>query len=88
MENTTRRQRITAAITEALTPSRLEVIDQSQQHAGHGNVPDGSSETHLHIIIQAESLVGKSRVAQHRAVMDLLRDEFDTGLHALSIEVS
>jgi BolA protein len=32
-------------------------------------------------------LMGQSRVAQHRAINDTLRDEFASGVHALAIEV-
>ncbi|KJV78286.1 bolA-like family protein [Rickettsia rhipicephali str. Ect] len=37
--------------------------------------------------ISAETLQGKSLIANHRTINNLLADEFNSGLHALSIEV-
>ncbi len=83
---TSRAQRIEEALQNAFTPQRLEVLDESAQHAGHmGARPEG--ETHFRVRIQAAELSGKSRVAAHRAVNGALKAEFDTGLHALAIEV-
>lgn len=68
------------------TPSALELRDESARHAGHaGASPAG--ETHFHLVMRAEAFAGLSRVARQRAVLDLLREEFDTGLHALSLDL-
>ena len=83
----TRRARITQRLTEEMQPSFIDIRDDSDKHASHGNVPAGALETHLHLIISASQLNDKSRVEQHRSIMQLLGDEFDSGLHALSIEV-
>lgn len=82
-----RSQRIHDSLTQEFTPTQLEVMDNSHQHAGHaGASPDG--ETHYTVRIVAEAFKGMSRVAMQRAVMDALKAEFDTGLHALSIKAS
>ena len=88
MTNSTRIERITAILTEQLQPTTLEIRDDSGGHQGHAGAPPGSSETHLHITIQADALAGKTRVQQHQAVMGLIKEEFDSGLHALQIEVA
>ena len=55
-------------------------------HAGHaGERPGG--ETHYHLAMHAEAFEGLSRVARQRLVYDALREEFDTGLHALSLDL-
>ncbi len=83
----TRQTRIHAALSTALSPSELNVIDDSARHAGHaGASPEG--ETHYNVEITAPAFAGLSRVAMQRAVMDALKSEFDTGLHALSIKAS
>lgn len=87
MANPNRIDRITTLLVERFSPSQLEIRDQSDQHAGHGNVPPEAMHTHLHILIQAESLAGKSRVEQHREIMAIVKEEFDIGLHALQIQV-
>lgn len=79
-------ERIRHIITEKLSPSLLEVVDDSAKHLGHaGARPEG--ETHYSITISAPSLAGKSRVAQHQTIYALLADEFKSGLHALTITV-
>lgn len=62
------------------------MADESHLHAGHaGARPEG--ETHFHVRIRAAALDGLSRVERHRAVNSVLKPEFDTGLHALSLKV-
>jgi BolA protein len=82
---TTRPERITQLL-QPLQPSLLEIHDDSHQHAGHNDAAKAGG-THLRIEISAPQLVGKSRVQQHRMVQDLLKSEFETGLHALQIKV-
>lgn len=73
-------------ISAALKPELLEVIDESDQHAGHGGWREGGN-THFRIRISASMLDGKSRVVKHQTIMKLLDAEFATTLHALSIDL-
>ena len=77
---------ITDKLARAFTPAHLEVIDESQQHHGHSGWREGG-ETHFRVRIATRHLEGKSRVAQHRAVMDILEAELKASVHALAIEV-
>lgn len=70
----------------AFSPSHLEVIDESHLHAGHAGHREGG-ESHFRVRMTAESLKGKLRVAQHRAVNDVLADEMDNPIHALALEL-
>ena len=82
-----RSERIHQTLSDAFQPTVLDVVDDSHKHAGHaGARPDG--ETHYTVIITAAAFEGLSRVARQRAVMDVLKPEFDSGLHALSIKAS
>ena len=70
----------------ALKPSYLELVDESNQHHGHsGAHPSG--ESHYRLRIAAEVFKGKSRVAQHRMVNEVLAAELKQRVHALAIEV-
>ncbi len=81
---TTRADRITALLAQNFAPSVLEVRDDSAMHAGHaGARPAG--ETHYSVLMVAESLGGKTRVARSREVHALLAAEFGQGLHALAL---
>lgn len=73
-------------LNAGLSPEFLQVIDESDQHRGHGGWREGGN-THFNVKIKAQALDGKSRVAQHQAIMKLLKAEFETTLHALSIQV-
>jgi BolA protein len=80
----TRKDRIAAALTEALRPIRLDIVDESDRHAGHAGARPGG-ETHYRLNIVSPAFVGKSRVERHRMVNALLAAEFASGLHALAI---
>ena len=84
-ELTGRKERIAALLTTGFTPEALDVIDESDRHAGHaGASPQG--ETHFRVKIVAAAFAGQTRVARHRAITATLAAEFANGLHALSIE--
>lgn len=76
--------RLRAALAE-LSPSVLELEDESHRHEGHGGYRAGQL-THLRVRIVAEAFRGESRIARHRIVNGLLADEIARGLHALAIE--
>lgn len=80
----TRALRIEQLLSEALLPSRLEIVDESHMHAGHAGAQEGG-ESHYRITVVADVFAGESRVARQRRVNALLADEFTGGLHALSI---
>lgn len=70
----------------ALEAALLEVEDVSYQHAGHAAVKDSSAtETHFNVNIVSSKFDGQTLVKRHRMVYELLSDELQSGLHALSI---
>jgi BolA protein len=78
-----------AKIEEALRPDSLEVIDESAQHAGHMHHPGGvepRGETHFRIKVVSAAFSGKSRLARHRMINELVDVELKEGVHALAIE--
>ncbi len=77
-------------LTTAFAPQFLRVIDESHEHAGHLGHPGGAGhggETHFRVEIVAERFSGKSRVERHRAVNDLLAEQFANGVHALALNL-
>lgn len=77
-----------ARLQELLSPSLLEVIDESAAHAGHAGADGTGSGTHFRVKISSPRFTGLTRVAQHRLVYDALRDFVARGLHALAIETT
>lgn len=80
-------QAIEAQLRQSLSPTLLEVIDESAAHAGHSGANGLGYGTHFRVRIGGPAFVGLSRVAQHRLVYDALRDFTAAGLHALAIEI-
>jgi BolA protein len=81
------RDLITDKLTKAFAPQRLDVVDESHLHAGHaGSRPGG--ETHFRIHIVAQAFEGKSRIARHRMINDMLSEELAGSVHALAIHAA
>ena len=76
-----------ARLQSVLSPTQLEVIDESGQRMGHAGANGTGYGTHFRVRIAAPVFAGKSRVAQHRLVYDALQEFIDRGLHALAIEL-
>jgi len=86
------KERIEDKLTQALAPVALEVIDESDQHAGHiGHLGSGhpgalsSSETHFRVKVVSDAFTGKTRLARHRLVNEILAEDLRAGVHALAI---
>ena len=70
-----------------LSPSQLEVLDESHAHAGHAGANGSGFGTHFRVRISSPLFTGRPRVAQHRLVYDALQDFIDQGVHAIAIEI-
>jgi BolA family transcriptional regulator, general stress-responsive regulator len=79
---------LTQTLQSTLQPTRLEVIDESYQHAGHVGANDSGVGTHFRVRITSPLFTDISLVKQHRLVYDALRPYIDQGLHALAIETN
>jgi BolA protein len=69
----------------ALNPTRLDLVNESHLHAGHSSSP-GTGESHFRLLIVSDNFIGKSRVARHRIVNDVVQEELRDGVHALAIK--
>ena len=68
----------------ALRPTRLDVINESELHAGHRGSP-GTGESHFRLLIVSEAFAGKSRGERHRMVNAVLAEEVGKRVHALAL---
>ena len=85
--------RLRCSPTAALSPSELEVIDESYKHAKHAHVvaragtAGASGETHFLIKVTSPHFAGKSRIDRHRLVNHAVAAEMGPdGVHAVAIE--
>jgi BolA protein len=81
----TRAERIRQALERGFAPAAVQVVDESGRHVGHAGNPDGRGETHYAVTLVSPAFAGMGRLARSRAVHAALKDEFATGLHALSL---
>lgn len=68
----------------ALSPLKLQIIDDSHLHAGHAGSQNGAG--HYTVIIQSALFNDLSRVARQRLVYDALNDLIPFPIHALAIQ--
>ncbi|KAI8424540.1 hypothetical protein MSG28_002997 [Choristoneura fumiferana] len=64
----------------ALDATHLAVINESYMH----NVPKGA-ETHFKVVVVSDRFDGLPLIKRHRLVNEILQEELQTGVHALSI---
>ncbi|RQM65854.1 BolA family transcriptional regulator [Aeromonas enteropelogenes] len=73
-------QHIEAKLTAALTPSLLEVINESHMH----RVEPGS-ESHFKVVIVSPQFEGLRLLARHRLINEVLAPELAGPVHALAL---
>lgn len=76
---------IETRLTGALSPTQLDVINDSAKHSGHSG-DDGSGESHFTVIIESAAFTGKSRLERQRMVNAALGDLPGQKVHAMAIK--
>ncbi len=66
-----------------LSPSHIEIIDESHLHAGHAGAASGAG--HFNVTIISDKFSGKSAIQRHRMVYLAVNDLMPSEIHALSI---
>ena len=86
MKEDSRKKRIETILKKNFSPSVLVVRDDSKKHEGHSQVINNTKETHFFIkmILDNNTI---TKVNLHRKVYNLLDNEFNTGLHALELDL-
>ncbi len=75
-----------SALEEALSPTLLELVNESHLHDQHPGSPH-TNQSHFFVTIAAPRLRGLSRLESHRAINAAAHPLFAQGLHALRIKV-
>jgi BolA family transcriptional regulator, general stress-responsive regulator len=81
-----RASRMKNLLKTQFAPAMLELVDESSRHAGHAGAAPGG-ETHFHLKLVSTVFEGRSRLDRQRLVNAALGEEFNTGLHALSLDL-
>lgn len=80
-----RLQKMKELLNADLSPSFLEIVDDSHQHAGHAGAKAGGG--HFTVRIGATAFEGESLVSCHRKVYQALGFMMESDIHALSIDI-
>lgn len=78
-------QQMREKLMVALEPTRLDIINESELHAGHRSSP-GTGNSHFRLLIVSPVFTGKSRIERHRLVNSLLAEELSGPVHALAMK--
>jgi BolA family transcriptional regulator, general stress-responsive regulator len=68
----------------ALEPVRLDIVNESELHAGHRGSP-GTGNSHFRVLIVSPKFAGQSRVNRHRMVNEVMTEFLNGGVHALAL---
>jgi BolA family transcriptional regulator, general stress-responsive regulator len=71
----------------ALAPSRVELIDDSDKHRGHGGY-NPAGESHFNLAVESAAFAGKSRIERQRMIYKALGELMDERVHALAIRAT
>jgi len=74
-----------ACLNSALSPTTIELVDESEQHRGHGGY-NPAGESHFSLRIESPAFIGKNRVERQRMIYTALGDLMRERVHALSIK--
>ena len=67
-----------------LSPTYIDIVDESHLHAGHAGAASGAG--HFNVTVVSERFAGQSPIQRHRMVYAALDDLMQTEIHALSIK--
>ncbi|MBL1141157.1 MAG: BolA family transcriptional regulator [Proteobacteria bacterium] len=73
-------------LTEQLSPTQLDIIDESHLHAGHAGAASGAG--HFSVTITSDAFNGKSLIERHRLIYLAVDDLMKSEIHALSIKAN
>ncbi len=71
-------------LNNALSPSKLEITDDSRLHKGHAGAAGGGG--HFSVTIVSDKFSGQSLIQRHRLVYLAVNDMMPNDIHALSIK--
>jgi len=81
---TTRVENIKRLLEASLAPAQIDIVDDSQSHAGHAGARSGGG--HFYATIISGAFEGKTSVRRHQMVYEALGDMMCADIHALSIK--
>jgi len=75
---------IKSRLERELSPTSIDIIDESHLHAGHAGAASGAG--HFNVTIVSDKFIGQSAIQRHRMVYLAVNDLMPSEIHALSID--
>ena len=72
-------------INKKINPENIILIDNSNIHSKHKSFD--KNKLHLKIIIKSKKLKDMNKIAAHKEIFSILKDEMRNKIHALEIEI-
>ena len=73
-------------INRGINPESIMLIDNSHFHTKHKSF--SPNKFHLKIIIKSKKLKNMNKIIAHKEIFSILKDEMNTKIHALEIEIN
>ena len=73
-------------INKEINTENIIIVDNSKFHTKHKSFDP--KKFHLKIIIKSEKLRNMDKIAAHKLIFSILKDEMDTKIHALEIKIN
>ena len=78
-------EKVKEKINSKLNPEKLLLIDNSYLHTKHKSFD--SNKFNLKLIIKSKKLNEMKKIDAHKLVYHILKDEINTKIHALEIDI-
>ena len=72
-------------INEKINPENIILVDNSYLHTKHKSFD--SNRFHLKLIIKSKKLKNMDKIAAHKEIFAILKNEMKDKIHALEIEI-
>jgi len=72
-------------ISNKINPENIILVDNSHLHRKHKSFD--INKFHIKIIIKSRRLKNMSKIMAHKEIFSILKDEMNTKIHALEIEI-
>ena len=78
--------KIKEKIIEKINPENIILIDNSHLHTKHKSFD--LNKFHIKLIIKSKKLKNMNKIAAHKEIYSVLKDEMSNKIHALEIEIN
>ena len=79
-------EQIKRKINKEINPENITLIDNSNLHSKHKSFD--KNKYHIKIIIKSKKLKSMNKIAAHKEIFSILKDEMKNKIHSLEIEIN